>query len=230
MRGAAIWAERLSSLLGRRPAGPIFGRAPECQTKMPPRKRTIDDSQAGDGQASAAAPALPTRRGGGVGVGGGSGGKDNASAPPAPAASAAPDDAPLKLKMVQVETSGDDSARWNGAFASFAADLRASAEMSDVTVVSKGGEKTPAHRWVLAARSEMLRAKLGNPGFPEGREGLVPMDEDNAVVQCLLDYMYSGQVSMSVDMALDVLMAAATYQVSDRERERESRGENAAIA
>ena len=192
---------------------------------MPPRKRTIDDSQAGDGQASAAAPALPTRRGGGVGVGGGSGGKDNASAPPAPAASAAPDDAPLKLKMVQVETSGDDSARWNGAFASFAADLRASAEMSDVTVVSKGGEKTLAHRWVLAARSEMLRAKLGNPGFPEGREGLVPMDEDNAVVQCLLDYMYSGQVSMSVDMALDVLKAAATYQVSDREREREPRGE-----
>ena len=172
-------------------------------------KRTIDDSQAGD-LASGAARALPPRRG-----------KANASAPKAPAASAAPDDAPLKLKMVHVETSGDDSARWNGAFASFAADLRASAEMSDVTVVSKGGEKTPAHRWVLAARSEMLRAKLGNPGFPEGREGLVPMDEDNAVVQCLLDYMYSGQVSMSVDMALDVLKAAATYQVSDRERERD---------
>jgi hypothetical protein len=186
-------------------------------------KRTIDDSQAGDGQASGAAPALPPRRGGGDSSG--SGGKANAAAPPVPAASAAPDDAPLKLKMVQVETSGDDSARWNGAFASFAADLRASTEMSDVTVVSKGGEKTPAHRWVLAARSEMLRAKLGNPGFPEGREGLVPMDEDNAIVQCLLDYMYNGQVSMSVDMALDVLKAAATYQVSDREREREPRGE-----
>jgi len=191
---------------------------------MPPRKRALDEDQAGDGQASGTAPALPPRRGGGGGSSGGGGGKASAAAPPAPA-SAAPDDAPLKLKMVQVETSGDDSARWNGAFASFAADLRASAEMSDVTVVSKGGEKTLAHRWVLAARSEMLRAKLGNPGFPEGREGLVPMDEDNAVVQCLLDYMYSGQVSMSVDMALDVLKAAATYQVSDREREREPRGE-----
>ena len=164
---------------------------------MPPRKRTIDDSQAGDGPAAAPPP---SRRGGGAAAAAAAaaaGGKASAAAPPAPA-SAAPDDAPLKLKMVQVETSGDDSARWNGAFASFAADLRASSEMSDVTVVSKGGEKTPAHRWVLAARSEMLRAKLGNPGFPEGREGLVPMDEDNAVVQCLLDYMYSGQVSMSV--------------------------------
>jgi hypothetical protein len=124
-------------------------------------------------------------------------------------------DDPLKLKMVKVETLADDSTEWNAAFASFASELRGSAEMSDMTVVSKCGKKTLAHRWVLASRSEMLRAKLGNPGFPDGRERLVPMDEDNAVVQCLLDYAYGGQVSMSVDMALNVLKAAATYQVSE---------------
>ena len=182
---------------------------------MPPQKRTIEDSQAGDGQASDAAPALPPRRGGG------GGGNAIAAAPPAPAASAASDDAPLKLKMVEVKTSKGKIAQWNGDLASLAADLRASPELSDVTLVSKGGETTPAHRWVLAARSRMLRAMLGNPRFPEGREELVRMDEDNAVVQCLLDYMYSGQVFMSVDMALDVLKAAATYEVSDRERERD---------
>jgi hypothetical protein len=111
-----------------------------------------------------------------------------------------------------VETpSGDVRTEWNAAFASFAAGLRGSAEMSDLTVVSKCGEKTLAHRWVLASRSDVLRVKLGSTWSTAAS---VPMDENNAVVQCLLDYMYSGEVSMSVDLALDVLKAATTYQMS----------------
>ena len=177
---------------------------------MPPRKRTLDDSQAGDGQGDSAAPA---RRGGGGG-GNASAAAAAPAASPAPpaAAAAAPLDEPLKLKTVQVETpSGDVRTEWNAAFASFAAGLRGSAEMSDVTVVSKCGEKTLAHRWVLASRSDVLRVKLGSTWSTAAS---VPMDENNAVVQCLLDYMYSGEVSMSVDLALDVLKAATTYQVS----------------
>ena len=83
--------------------------------------------------------------------------------------------------------------------------VRANASMlfsdkfADVVFVCGGGERIPAHRFIVAACSESLDALLSNPQWLETaddreRVAEVPMEQSAAAVRVMLQFVYTGEV------------------------------------
>ncbi|KAK3924986.1 Protein roadkill [Frankliniella fusca] len=81
--------------------------------------------------------------------------------------------------------------------------------LSDVKLCSEG-KAIPAHRAILAARSEFFKAKFK----PEWNEETVAIDVSPPVLKEMLRYMYSGSFGESVDI-ISLLIAADMYLITD---------------
>jgi alpha-tubulin suppressor-like RCC1 family protein len=90
-----------------------------------------------------------------------------------------------------------------------------STELSDVVLVLRDDEGTeerfPAHRFVLAYRSEVLRSMIAGH-FKESteREISLPMHRPSAF-RTLLQYLYSDKADLTEDDAVEVLMMSNEY-------------------
>ncbi|XP_067684549.1 kelch-like protein 12 [Haliotis asinina] len=89
-----------------------------------------------------------------------------------------------------------------------------SRELCDVTI-SINGEELPAHRLVLALNSDYFRAMF-TAGFQESQSGLITMDNLKMdAVRRLVEYMYSGILTVTRDNVQDLLVSADILQMSD---------------
>ena len=75
-------------------------------------------------------------------------------------------------------------------------------KFSDVVFVCGGGERIPAHRFIVAACSESLDALLSNPQWLEtaddrDRVAEVPMEQSAAAVCAMLRFVYTGEVGVA---------------------------------
>lgn len=86
-------------------------------------------------------------------------------------------------------------------------DFRNEGLFCDVTI-SVGGTLFSAHRNVLAANSPYFNALLSNE-MKETLDNTIKLDELSAkVMRSILDYMYSGEIDINKENALDVTVAA----------------------
>ncbi|KAE8750577.1 hypothetical protein FOCC_FOCC002557 [Frankliniella occidentalis] len=85
--------------------------------------------------------------------------------------------------------------------------------MSDVKLCTEGQE-IPAHRIILAARSEFFKAKFK----PEWDGNTVDVNLDLPILEEMLRYMYTGSFGDDVDL-VKLLIAADMYLVSDLREE-----------
>ncbi|XP_044738078.1 BTB/POZ domain-containing protein 9 [Chrysoperla carnea] len=91
-------------------------------------------------------------------------------------------------------------------------------EYSDVTFVVEG-QKLPAHKVVLAARSDYFRALLYG-GMKESTQTEIELDAPLDAFKALLNYVYTGHMSVSgmkQDTVLDALGLAHAYNFVDLE-------------
>jgi hypothetical protein len=101
-----------------------------------------------------------------------------------------------------------------------------SGPLADIELVATGTTSTvgssnkcvfPANKCVLAARSPVFRAMLCS-GCLESTKAQITLPESEAVLAELLHHMYAGAPShfyQDLDLARDLLAAAAKYRVSD---------------
>ena len=90
-------------------------------------------------------------------------------------------------------------------------------DLSDVEVVCGGDcERIPAHRCILAACSQPLRASLLGP-WAESAKKEVEMSQSGAAVRVLLRFMYTGEAEAAAldDNLHEVLELAALYDLAD---------------
>lgn len=86
--------------------------------------------------------------------------------------------------------------------------------LSDVTLVSKDGKKYPAHRLVLCAQSGYFKALLGSDLWQEGTKNEVSLGMvDGAVLQIMLEYMYTGKCLFPRDDLSKALELFATAEM-----------------
>ncbi|XP_041774053.1 BTB/POZ domain-containing protein 9 [Anopheles merus] len=98
------------------------------------------------------------------------------------------------------------------------AQLCMSADYSDVTFIVEG-QRIPAHRVILAARSEYFRALLYG-GLQETKQDEITLNIPLMAFRCLLKYIYSGSMSlmqMKEEHLLDTLGLANQYGFADLE-------------
>ncbi|EAA04434.4 AGAP006714-PA [Anopheles gambiae str. PEST] len=98
------------------------------------------------------------------------------------------------------------------------AQLCMSADYSDVTFIVEG-QRIPAHRVILAARSEYFRALLYG-GLQETKQHEITLNIPLMAFRCLLKYIYSGSMSlmqMKEEHLLDTLGLANQYGFADLE-------------
>ena len=105
------------------------------------------------------------------------------------------------------------------------ASLLFSDDISDVEVVCGDGERIPAHRCILAACSQPLRASLLGP-WVESAKREITIDQSGAAVRALLQFMYTGEAeAAALDANLqEVLELAALYEQADLKAACEERG------
>ena len=98
-------------------------------------------------------------------------------------------------------------------------------DISDVEVVCGDGERIPAHRCILAACSQPLRASLLGP-WVESAKREITIDQSGAAVRALLRFMYTGEAeAAALDANLqEVLELAALYEQADLKAACEERG------
>ncbi|CAM9764989.1 unnamed protein product, partial [Discosporangium mesarthrocarpum] len=98
-------------------------------------------------------------------------------------------------------------------------ELREEGSCCDVTL-SVGGHRFDAHRCVLAAQSQPLRAMLrGGGGFKEGRESVVTLrDVDPLGFALLIDFLYDQEVEIRPDNVETLLELSARYAVTPLRR------------
>lgn len=85
-------------------------------------------------------------------------------------------------------------------------------DISDVTFVV-GGEKIPAHKMILAAQSSYFRALLYG-GLAETTQKEIELDVPIEAFKALLEFMYSGRMSlakMNMKDVLDILSLTHEY-------------------
>ncbi|CEF64344.1 BTB/POZ-like domain and Coagulation factor 5/8 C-terminal type domain and Galactose-binding domain-like and BTB/POZ fold domain and BTB/Kelch-associated domain and BTB/POZ domain-containing protein [Strongyloides ratti] len=94
-----------------------------------------------------------------------------------------------------------------------------SESLSDVTL-SISGTKLPAHKMVLASRSDYFKS-LFNSGMKETVSSEVVLHENNIqALKICLKYLYTGKIdfhSMSIDMAIDIFIISNKYAFEDLE-------------
>ncbi|KAG7173223.1 tramtrack-like 2, partial [Homarus americanus] len=103
--------------------------------------------------------------------------------------------------------------RWNNHLSTFAAllsDLRNEETYSDVTIAC-GGSLYPAHKFVLSACSEYLRAMLC--AHPNKHPILYLKDVPKEDLEAILDYMYAGTVRVAHSGLASLLRTAEGLQV-----------------
>ena len=99
-------------------------------------------------------------------------------------------------------------------------------EFSDVVFQAGGGNHIHAHKNIVAACSEHMKALLLNPNWLEnanadGRVSLIKMDQSAESVRALLRFMYTGETDEAacVRETMDVLDLAAQHGLSDLKAE-----------
>lgn len=93
--------------------------------------------------------------------------------------------------------------------------LRVDYKWTDVILFADGSEREfPAHRCVLASASPYFRAMLVNGAFVEANKGSVTLKgvTDNGI-QILLEFIYSGEVKLSVERISEALKVGTLTQV-----------------
>ena len=99
------------------------------------------------------------------------------------------------------------------------AHLYMTADNADVTFIVQG-EHLPAHRNILAARSEYFRALLYG-GLKESKQNEISMDVPVEAFKYLMTYIYTGCLSpkqVNHDDLLDILKLAHQYQFIDLQK------------
>nr|VZI39104.1 unnamed protein product [Spirometra erinaceieuropaei] len=91
-------------------------------------------------------------------------------------------------------------------------DLRKANFAPDLTIEVLSGQKVYAHRIILAARIPTLQESLANPGT-----SLSWSSYSQSVVESLLEYVYTGTVSISQDNAQNLLRMAKTLHMDTLE-------------
>ncbi|KAJ7306488.1 hypothetical protein JRQ81_009843 [Phrynocephalus forsythii] len=84
--------------------------------------------------------------------------------------------------------------------------------LCDTTIVAKG-ERFPCHRMLLSAINPYFRAMFSNP-FRESQDGEVLLpDIDPSVIQAVLNYCYTEQITLTPGTAQDLFVAASRFQI-----------------
>lgn len=97
------------------------------------------------------------------------------------------------------------------------ASLYASHLLSDIILIV-GENRYPAHRVILSASSEVFQCMLMNPQWTECNKSTINLVEDNKCIEVFpqfLKYLYTGQVKISIEMALPLLELADKYNIKD---------------
>uniref|UniRef100_A0A6J0T2L6 Kelch-like protein 6 n=1 Tax=Pogona vitticeps TaxID=103695 RepID=A0A6J0T2L6_9SAUR len=85
-------------------------------------------------------------------------------------------------------------------------------ELCNATLVA-GGKRFPCNRALLASVSPYFQAMFSS-GFKESRDGEVLLkDMDPGILQNLLSYLYSGELTLSPESAEEVFMATSRLQL-----------------
>jgi hypothetical protein len=87
-------------------------------------------------------------------------------------------------------------------------------EFSDFAIVARGGKEIRCHKSVLAAASPVLKGLLSND-MEEGRQGFANIDEDEAPLRTLLQFMYIGSLPICADhnLLLSAMRLSDIYHV-----------------
>jgi hypothetical protein len=123
--------------------------------------------------------------------------------------------------MCDTVTVSPDASSWQAGFGKLASTLLFAEELSDVKLMANDSDDAiSAHRWVLAANSDMMLRMLC-PSETSGikyveREGHEPVQvgETDATLRSLLSYAYTGRADVAVGNVLAVMKAARYYLVS----------------
>ena len=92
--------------------------------------------------------------------------------------------------------------------------LRNEALLCDVHLVAEGA-KYPAHRVVLAAASTYFQAMFTG-GFKESQMSEITLNDTSSEgLKCILDTIYTGELSLSVENVCDVLPVASQLQLNE---------------
>lgn len=97
------------------------------------------------------------------------------------------------------------------------ANLYAEQLMSDL-VIKVGSKCYPAHRVILCASSEVFQVMLMNPEWNEWSETVIELKEDpvcHEVFPSFLEYLYKGQIKISLDTCMPILSLADKYNIKD---------------
>lgn len=97
------------------------------------------------------------------------------------------------------------------------ANLYAEQLMSDL-VIKVGNKCYPAHRVILCASSEVFQVMLMNPEWNEWSETMIELKEDPVcypVFPSFLEYLYKGQIKISLDTCMPILSLADKYNIKD---------------
>ncbi|XP_073814363.1 speckle-type POZ protein-like [Musca autumnalis] len=94
------------------------------------------------------------------------------------------------------------------------ADIFASKEFSDVTLVAQDGIKLKAHKAILCARSQVFAAMFRN-NFEESKTNRIQIDDmDAEVIEEMLKFLYTGG-DISEKFAEELFIAANKYSLLD---------------
>eukprot|EP00928_Gymnodinium_smaydae_P039650 TRINITY_DN27042_c0_g1_i1.p1 TRINITY_DN27042_c0_g1~~TRINITY_DN27042_c0_g1_i1.p1 ORF type:complete len:360 (+),score=58.31 TRINITY_DN27042_c0_g1_i1:46-1125(+) len=90
-------------------------------------------------------------------------------------------------------------------------------DMADVTLIV-GSSRLPAHSFILAARSPVFRAMLTHPMREQSTREIYVEGFDNACIEAMLRYVYSGHIEQKVleddDSCMALLRAAHKYDLA----------------
>ena len=98
----------------------------------------------------------------------------------------------------------------------FHTDLKAALDsklMADVTLIVGGAVDLPAHRVILAARSEHFRALLSSQFHEAATCRIEIADATPAGVRAMLQYLYTDQLDVDDATAVDVLQLSHRYRM-----------------
>ena len=91
--------------------------------------------------------------------------------------------------------------------------LRCHRKLCDV-VLRAGGREIPTHRAVLAACSSYFLAMFTHELLESGQEVVEIKDMDPDILSSLVDFAYTGLITLTIENVQEVLSAASLLQIS----------------
>jgi len=82
-------------------------------------------------------------------------------------------------------------------------------------VIACGGQEFPCHKFILSARSPVFDAMFSHDTKEQARNRVEIKDLDVKVVQDMIDYIYSGQVTELESKAAGLITAAEKYDLEE---------------